>query len=41
MCIKYIEGNEPYGNNDIVTLEVNMHPNKEKRTLHFFVKDKQ
>ncbi|KAA6381184.1 MAG: hypothetical protein EZS28_023289 [Streblomastix strix] len=38
---KYIEGNEPYDNNDIVTLEVNMQPQKEKRTLHFFVKDKQ
>ncbi|KAA6402216.1 MAG: putative CAMK family protein kinase [Streblomastix strix] len=33
---KYIDGNSPYQNGEIVIAEVNMHPEREKRTLHFF-----
>ncbi|KAA6396511.1 MAG: putative CAMK family protein kinase, partial [Streblomastix strix] len=33
---KYIDGNSPYENGEIVIAEVNMHPEREKRTLHFF-----
>ncbi|KAA6384192.1 MAG: hypothetical protein EZS28_020282 [Streblomastix strix] len=38
---QFITGNDKYENGDLVTLEVNMHEDKEKRTLHFFLKEKQ
>ncbi|KAA6372203.1 MAG: hypothetical protein EZS28_032271, partial [Streblomastix strix] len=38
---KYIDGNSPYENSEIVIAEVNMHPQKEQRTLHFFAKGLQ
>ncbi|KAA6338679.1 MAG: hypothetical protein EZS28_052678, partial [Streblomastix strix] len=38
MSDKYIDGNSPYENGEIVIAEVNMHPEREQRTLHFFAK---
>ncbi|KAA6388434.1 MAG: putative protein kinase domain protein [Streblomastix strix] len=39
MSDKYIDGNSPYENGEIVIVEVNMHSEREQRTLHFFAKD--